>query len=84
VFYHLLVAVVAIAALAGGWVAVQALVRRQSPDMPRGSDVLQCRMCGAGGMCHCSFNPEQAAAVAAQTQEQGERLMPGGKPGGIQ
>ncbi len=81
-FYHLLVAVVAIAALAAGWVAVQALVRRQSPDLLSGSDVLQCRMCGAGGTCHCGFNPERAPDTVTKKEEQGERLISSGKPRG--
>lgn len=57
-FYHLLVATAGIAALAGLWVAVQALVRRSSTEYGPESDVLECKTCGTGHTCrHCGQDP---------------------------
>lgn len=54
-FYHLLVAVVVIVALIGGWMAVQALARRQSPDPCDEPDVLACKTCAPERAGHCSM-----------------------------
>lgn len=52
---HLIVASVITVTLVLVWAAVQALVRRHSPDMDAGDDVLACRMCRADGSCQCGL-----------------------------
>jgi len=55
--YHLLVAVGAIAALAGIWTVVQGFARRQSPELCDGSDVLACKSCASERARHCGMKP---------------------------
>jgi hypothetical protein len=55
VLYHLAVACSISVVLIFVWVAVQALVRRASPRMGSGADVLACRMCAADGSCSCGL-----------------------------
>jgi hypothetical protein len=54
-FYHLLIAVIGIVSLVCIWVAIQALVRRQSPELRDESDVLACSICGSDGTCFCGL-----------------------------
>ena len=56
--YHVLIAVTAIIVLAVFWYAVQALVRRQTPDLPAGADVLACKSCSHERAKFCSYNPK--------------------------
>jgi hypothetical protein len=51
-FYHLAIAVAGVVGLMGVWIGVQALIRRESPNMPADADVLACRSCGAHDGCH--------------------------------
>jgi hypothetical protein len=53
--HHLLIAASGIVALVVGWAAVQGLVRRESPEMDRETDVLSCGLCGTGGRCVCGL-----------------------------
>jgi hypothetical protein len=62
--YHLLIAVVGVVGLVLVWVAVQAIVRRQSPELARHCDVLECKMCGTGG--GCLSGPEEYQSCAAR------------------
>lgn len=66
--YHLAIACVGIAALAGMWVAVQALARRHSPDDASDPDVLSCRACGAADACGHRASEPDAAAIAEKTR----------------
>ncbi len=52
---QLLIAVGLTIGLVAVWVAVQALVRRNSPEFAGGADVLACRMCAADGSCSCGL-----------------------------
>jgi len=53
--YNTMIAIGGVVVLFGGWVAVQALVRRNSSDLGDEKDVLACNMCGADGSCHCGL-----------------------------
>ena len=52
---QLLVAVGLTIGLVTVWVAVQALVRRNSPEFASGADGLACRVCAADGNCSCGL-----------------------------
>jgi hypothetical protein len=64
VFYHLLIAVGGVVALVGVWIAVQNLVRRESPELPETADVMACGMCGPNGECYCGLREAEGAAVS--------------------
>ena len=55
VLYDVLLAVGGVVALFGGWLAVQAVVRRYDADLGDDDDVLECHMCGLDGSCHCGL-----------------------------
>ena len=69
--YHLGVAAGITIALVAAWVAVQALVRRTSPDLSSGSDVLECRMCVADGNCTCGLRKYFAQRHGSDPSEAG-------------
>ena len=54
---HLLIAVAVIVSLAVVWSVVQALVRRQSPELANDADVLACKSCCHERAQFCSYNP---------------------------
>ncbi len=67
IVYHMLIAGAGVVGLMLLWVAVQAVVRRQSPGMTGDEDVLACRSCGtpdACGECAHAHRPDQRAARA--------------------
>ncbi|MFQ5510988.1 MAG: hypothetical protein ACE5EO_03995 [Candidatus Krumholzibacteriia bacterium] len=88
-WHQILIAVISIGALAVGWVAVQALVRRQSPRTDGDGDVLACGTCGAGGMCRCGLGRGEhdavldGAANARRTKEEPSTENPYGAPPAI-
>ncbi|MDH3215136.1 MAG: hypothetical protein OEN01_02450 [Candidatus Krumholzibacteria bacterium] len=73
-FYHLLIAVVGIVVLGVVWLGVQALLRRHSPELAAGSDVLACKMCGPAGSCHCGLRTLQGRRFVQNTGGSGRRI----------
>ena len=58
--YHLLIALSGIVIMVLLWVGVQALVRRQAPEIAADEDVLRCGMCGVDGTCLCGLRQDVA------------------------
>lgn len=61
--YHVFVAVGGITVLFGAWIALQAYVRRRTPGMGRGTDVLACRICGGDSHCWCSVRDGESPSA---------------------
>ena len=60
--YNMMLAVGGVVLLFGLWVTVQTFIRRHSPELDETDDVLACRMCQAGGSCHCGLRALRSAA----------------------
>lgn len=69
--HNLVIAASGVIALVMGWVVVQSMVRRTSPHMDDGTDVLQCGLCSEGG-CFCGLRRDHRGAVSSPVKGEPE------------